>query len=107
MNEFLLQPDVYRTGAKHSLLGVLEDLWIRRTTPGRGNMYLLSGFGNYNGGVRFYSTFRRHIDSGGRVIAYLGGSTSQRLTSSQLVQRRYWPLTVDRGQIRFYLRVQR
>lgn len=87
MSEFILQPDVYRTESRHNLLGVLEDLWIRGAEVGVGNYYLLSGFGNYNGGVRFYSTFKRHIDSGGRVKAFLGGSTSQRLTSRQLVER--------------------
>ena len=87
MSEFILQPDVYRTGVSHNLLGVLENLWIRNAQAGNGDFYLLSGFGNYNGGVRFYSTFRRHIDSGGRVTAFFGGSTSQRLTSRQVVER--------------------
>lgn len=87
MSEFILQPDVYRTGARHNLLGILEDVWIRNTQFGTGDFYILSGFGNYNGGVRFYSTFKRHIDSGGKVTAFFGGSTSQRLTSRQLVER--------------------
>ena len=87
MSEFILQPDVYSTGKNHNLLGVLEDLWIRDANIGEGDYYLLSGFGNYNGGVRFYSTFRRHIDSGGKVTAIFGGSTSQRLTSKQVVKR--------------------
>ena len=87
MSEFFLQPAVYGTGSKHNLLGILEEIWIRGMQPGEGNLYVISGFGNYNGGVRFYSTFRRHIDLGGRVIAFFGGSTSQRLTSRQLIER--------------------
>jgi hypothetical protein len=87
MSEFILQPDVYRTGTSHNLLGILEDVWIRNALIGTGNFYILSGFGNYNGGVRFYSIFKKHIDSGGQVIAFFGGSTSQRLTSRQLVKR--------------------
>ena len=87
MSEFILQPDVYRTGPRHNLLGVLEELWIRDSQVGKGDFYILSGFGNYNGGVRFYSTFKRHVDSGGRVTAIFGGSTSQRLTSRQVVER--------------------
>ena len=87
MSEFILQPDVYRTGPRHNLLGMLEDLWIRDASVGNGDFYIMSGFGNYNGGVRFYSTFKRHIDSGGRVTAFFGGSTSQRLTSRQVVER--------------------
>lgn len=87
MSEFFLQPDVYRTGTRHNLLGVLEDLWIRDAQVGNGDFYIMSGFGNYNGGVRFYSTFKRHIDSGGQVTAIFGGSTSQRLTSKQVVER--------------------
>ncbi len=87
MSEFILQPNVYRTGPRYNLLGVLENLWIRDAHIGNGDFYILSGFGNYNGGVRFYSTFKRHIDSGGRVTAFFGGSTSQRLTSRQVVER--------------------
>lgn len=87
MSEFLLQPDVFRTGQRHNLLGVLEKLWISDAEPGVGDFYILSGFGNYNGGVRFYSTFKHHVDSGGHVIAFFGGSTSQRLTSRQVVER--------------------
>jgi len=87
MSEFLLQPNVYRTGAHYNLLGILEKLWIRDAQPGTGNFFLLSGFGNYNGGVRFYSIFKRHINMGGAVTAFFGGSTSQRLTSRQLVER--------------------
>ena len=66
---------------------MLENLWIRDAQVGNGYFYILSGFGNYNGGVRFYSTFKRHIDSGGQVTAFFGGSTSQRLTSKQIVER--------------------
>ncbi len=87
MSEFLLQPDVYRTGARKNLLGMLEDTWINDRQLGDGDLYILSGFGNYNGGVRFYSTFREHVDLGGRAIAFFGGSRSQRLTSRQLVSR--------------------
>ena len=87
MSEFLLQPDVYRTGKKQNLMGLLEKMWIRDINLGDGNYYIMSGFGNYNGGVRFYPTFKRHIDSGGNVNAFFGGSTSQHLTSRQLVER--------------------
>lgn len=87
MSEFILQPNVYMTGLRHNLLGVLEDLWVGDAKAGNGDFYILSGFGTYNGGVRFYSSFKRHIDSGGRVSAFFGGSTSQRLTSRQLVER--------------------
>lgn len=87
MSEFILQPYVYATGTNHNLLTLLEDVWMRKCVPGSGTMYLLSGFANYNGGVRFFSTFKRHVDSGGRVISFFGGSTSQRLTSRQLVER--------------------
>ncbi len=87
MSEFLLQPDVYRTGEAASLLEILEDVWIRKAEPGRGGLYILSGFGNYNGGLRFFSTFRHHVATGGHVTAFFGGSTSQRLTSRQLVEQ--------------------
>ncbi len=85
MNELTIHPNVYATGHSKGLLQLLERAWVRGHTPGDGLLFIVSGFGNYNGGVRFYDTFRRHIDSGGRVVAVFGGSTSQRLTSRQVV----------------------
>ena len=86
MNELTLHPNVYSTGASSGLIALLEKMWVRETRPGDGTFYIVSGFANYNGGVRFFDTFRRHIDNGGRVVALLGGSTSQRLTSRQVVE---------------------
>jgi hypothetical protein len=45
----------------------------------------MSGFANYNGGVRFYPVFRHHIEKGGKVVAIFGGSTRQNLSSKQVV----------------------
>ncbi|WP_083523304.1 restriction endonuclease [Methanofollis ethanolicus] len=87
MSEFLIQPEVYSTGRHQSLIGLLEDIWIKNNDLGKGTYYVLSGYGNYNGGVRFFSTFQRHIDEGGRVVSIFGASTSQRQTSKQLVER--------------------
>ena len=50
-----------------------------------GTLYIVSGFANYNGGIRFFPVFRRHIDKGGRVVAVFGGNSWQRLTSRQVV----------------------
>ncbi|PWE18083.1 restriction endonuclease [Marinicauda salina] len=86
MVELTLHPNVYATGGSTGLVPLLERVWIRDHEPGAGTFYIISGFGNYNGGVRFYPTFRRHIDAGGRVVAFFGGSTRQRLTSKQLVK---------------------
>lgn len=85
MNELTLHPNVYRTGASKGLIALLERVWVREGDPGVGTLYIVSGFANYNGGVRFYDTFRRHIDSGGKVVAIFGGSASSRLTSKQVV----------------------
>lgn len=85
MNELTLHPNVYQTGASRGLVGLLERLWVRDHTSGDGTLFIVSGFANYNGGVRFYDVFRRHVDDGGRIVALLGGSTSQRLTSRQVV----------------------
>lgn len=87
MVDFSLHPNVYATGTSKGLIHMLEDVWVRTMTPGDGTLYIVSGFGNYNGGVRFYDVFKRHIDSGGRIVSFFGGSTSQRLTSKQLVQQ--------------------
>ena len=86
MSEFVLQPDVYTTGSSQNLLQLLEKMWITDSKDAV-EYNIFSGFGNYNGGVRFYSIFKKHIDNGGNVNAFFAGSTSQRLTSRQLVER--------------------
>lgn len=85
-DEFLLQPYAYGTDSSSTtLLSLLEKHWINEVNPGKGTIYIVSGFGNYNGGVRFYDFFRNHIKLGGKVLALFGGSTGQRLTSKELV----------------------
>jgi len=65
---------------------MLESVWVKGLKLGDGTMYIISGFANYNGGVRFYDLFRRHIDNGGKLVVILGGSSSQRLSSQQVVR---------------------
>ncbi len=84
--EFLLQPEVYHTGGASTLLKLLDNMWIKDHTVGAGSLYIVSGFANYNGGVRFYPYFTRHVQNGGRIVAYIGGSTAQRLSSIQVVE---------------------
>lgn len=86
MNELTLHPNVYATGHSKGLVSILERCWVRETPPGDGTMYIISGFANYNGGVRFFETFRQHVQRGGEVFALFSGSTSARLTSRQVVQ---------------------
>lgn len=86
VDEFLLQPFVYNTNGKGTLLSLLEEHWIERLKLGEGTIFIVSGFGNYNGGVRFYDIFKEHIKRGGKVCAIFGGSTSQKLTSKELVK---------------------
>lgn len=83
--EFLLQPNVYSTGTTPSLLKMLDNMWIKDNPLGDGTLYILSGFANYNGGVRFYPHFSQHIQRGGKITAILSGSKSQRLSSFQVV----------------------
>lgn len=85
MNELAVHPNVYATGVSKGLVSILERVWIREQNLGEGTFYIVSGFANYNGGVRFFPTFRRHIEKGGRVVAIFGGNTRQRLTSRQVV----------------------
>lgn len=85
MNELSVHPNVYATGRSKGLLAMLEILWLREQSAGDGTMYIVSGFANYNGGVRFYPVFRNHVDNGGKVIAVFAGSTRQKLTSRQVV----------------------
>jgi hypothetical protein len=85
MNELTLHPNVYSTGASKGLIQLLERVWVRENMPGDGHMYVISGFANYNGGVRFYDVFKNHISNGGIVTAIFGGSTSTKLSSKQVV----------------------
>ena len=84
--EFLLQPGVYNTGTSSSLMKMLDNMWIKDHTVGDGTLYVLSGFANYNGGVRFYPYFSQHIQRGGEITAIFGGSKSQKLSSLQVVE---------------------
>lgn len=86
MNELTLHPNVYATGHSKGLVNILERVWVREHTPGDGTMFIVSGFGNYNGGVRFFETFKTHKSKGGKIVAVFAGSTSSRLTSKQVVK---------------------
>lgn len=86
MNELTLHPHVYSTGHSTGLVSILERVWLREQQLGEGTFYVVSGFANYNGGVRFYPVFRHHIERGGKVIAVFGGSTRQNLSSRQAVR---------------------
>ena len=86
MNELTVHPNVYATGRSKGLVPLLERVWLREHKMGDGTLYIISGFANYNGGVRFFPVFRRHIEQGGRVVAVFGGSTQQKLTSQQVVR---------------------
>jgi hypothetical protein len=87
MSELAVHPNVYRTGHNTGLIGMLEHSWVRSYQPGQGTIYIISGFANYNGGVRFYDTFRQHVDEGGSVVALFGASASSRITSVQVVEK--------------------
>lgn len=86
-DQFLLQPNLYRTGDAEDLFGVLDGLWGegRNRDPQDGAYYLVSGFATHNGGVRFFERFRHHVDGGGTVHAVFGGSLSSNMTSRQFV----------------------
>lgn len=87
MNEFCLHPNIYATGPSKGLLKILENIWVKELEPGEGTIYIFSGFSNYNGGVRFYDVFKEHSDQGGKIKAFLGASTSQRLSSKEVVKQ--------------------
>ncbi len=84
---FAIHPNVYHTHPESKgLLHMLEHAWIRNRVSGDGTFYIISGFANYNGGVRFYETIKSHIENGGQCVVYLGGSSSQKLSSKQVVE---------------------
>lgn len=86
MNEITLHPNVYATGHSKGLVHLLERVWVKEHTPGAGTFYVISGFANYNGGVRFYETFKHHKQNGGDIVAIFSGSTGSRLSSKQVVK---------------------
>jgi hypothetical protein len=87
MNELTLHPNVYATGHCKGLISILERVWVRDHTPGDGAFYVVSGFANYNGGLRFFETFKKHIDEGGELVAIFSGSANARYTSKQVVNK--------------------
>lgn len=86
MNELTLHPNVYSTGQSKGLISILERIWVREQIKGDGKLIIISGFANYNGGVRFYDVFKEHINNGGEVISIFSGSTGARLASKQVVK---------------------
>ena len=65
---------------------MLEEIWVRDQPLGTGTFYIISGYGNYNGGVRFFEVFRQHIAKGGKVIAFFAAAAKQKLTSKQVIE---------------------
>jgi hypothetical protein len=86
MNQLCIHPRIYNTGEDLGLLKLLERTWVREHRPGNGTFFLISGFGNFNGGVRFYDVFEKHVAAGGRVRALFSASSSSRLTSRQVIE---------------------
>ena len=86
MNELAVHPNVYATGPSLGLIALLEQVWLHEHTLGDGVLYVVSGFANYNGGVRFFPVFRDHVEKGGKIVAFFAGSASQRVTSRQVVR---------------------
>ncbi len=86
MIEIAIHPNVYRAARIDGLRTALESIWVNVPHPSCAHFFIISGFANYNGGVRFYNTFREHTSRNGKITAYFGGSTSQRLTSRQVVK---------------------
>lgn len=81
----MMHPNVYATGSHNGLRQILEEIWVKQPVLGSGTIYIVSGFANFNGGARFYSHFEDHVRRGGEIVTIFGGSSSQRLTSKQVV----------------------
>jgi len=86
MIEFSLHPNVYATGNHTGLRSMLEETWVRAQRPGDGVFYIISGFANFNGGARFYRTFKEHTENGGQIKVFLGANITQRQSSKQVVE---------------------
>lgn len=74
-----------------TLFSLLEKIWIKdlreESLLGKGTIYALSGFSNFNGGVRFYNNIEEHILRGGKCRVILGGSANMRMSSKQIVSK--------------------
>lgn len=87
MNFFTIHPDVYSTDETlGNLPDLLDKMWLDQNVDSKSTLVVISGFANYNGGVRFFDFFENHIKNGGQVITILGASSSQRLSSTQVVK---------------------
>jgi len=92
--KYILQPNIYESSnSPHNstLLSLLELIWNRDLDInhylGKGTIYIMSGFSNFNGGVRFYNRIADHISNGGKCKVILGGSTRQNMSSKQVVRK--------------------
>ncbi|OKP06726.1 phospholipase D-like domain-containing protein [Xenorhabdus thuongxuanensis] len=86
MFNFAIHPYVYSSSHINGLRKLLEETWIRNLSPGDGTIFIISGFSNYNGGARFYKRLKEHTENGGKIFAILGGSSSKKLSSKQVVE---------------------
>lgn len=86
MFNFAIHPNVYSSSSINGLRKLLEETWIRNLPIGDGRIFIISGFSNYNGGARFYKRLKEHTENGGEILAILGGSSSQKLSSKQVVE---------------------
>lgn len=86
MFNFAIHPNVYSSSSINGLRKLLEETWIRNLPIGDGTIFIISGFSNYNGGARFYKRLKEHTENGGEILAILGGSSSQKLSSKQVVE---------------------
>ena len=87
MNELTVHPKHLRDRPPaRGLISILERVWLGEHTMGDGTLYVVSGFANYNGGVRFFPVFRHHVEQCGKVVAMFSGSAQQHLTSRQVVR---------------------
>lgn len=83
MSTFVLQDSLYSTGAAKGIMALLEGMWLGEDNPNHA-IHIVSCFGTFNGGVRFYPAFQKFIEAGGELNAIFAGSYRQNLTSKQL-----------------------
>lgn len=83
---FTLQPSIYNApdGSGSDLATLLESLWSR--TPPTSTIYVAAGFVDQNGVLPFVKTFKKHVELGGRVRCFFGGSAGQNMAGRQAVQ---------------------
>lgn len=83
--EFVFQPDsAYATSTHKDLAHLIDESWA--DAPRASTIYAASAFVDSNGVLPFVKRLREHVNDGGEVKCFFGGSASQSMLSRQAAE---------------------